>query len=88
MKSLVICMMLWILFSLSVSAQSISGKVTDAATVQPLDMATVVWERKGTPLNYVLTDEQGNYHLSHSDLRKGDVLSVNYLGYKKQSRQI
>lgn len=86
MKSLVICMMLWILFSLSVSAQSISGKVTDAATVQPLDMATVVWERKGTPLNYVLTDEQGNYHLSHSDLRKGDVLSVNYLGYKKQSR--
>ena len=78
--------LLFFISNVNVFAQTIHGKVTDAETHKALDMATVVWERNGTPLNYVLTDQQGNYTIKHSDLQDKDILSVNYLGYEKQNK--
>lgn len=72
----------------AVHAQSIQGRVTDAETQEPVEMATVVLERNGTPLDYALTNAQGYYFLKRQGLRKTDNLSISYLGYEKTKQQL
>ncbi len=70
--------LLWLAFSFSVEAQrTVTGRVTDAETGEPLIGATVV--EKETPANGTIVDVNGNFRLNVSD--KATALLVTYSSY-------
>ncbi len=70
---------LFLLFSLSLSAQSvITGKVIDKETGEPLIGANIICDGKGT-----ITDFDGNYELMLDDGSRNLVIS--YIGYTDQT---
>jgi len=64
--------------TLVMSAQNVSGTLTDADG-QPIIGATIVVD--GTTIG-TITDENGNYSIN---AKPGDVLNVSYLGFESQS---
>lgn len=71
-------------FSLSVIAQNIRGKVTDASTGQPLTgVNVVVGAGKGT-----ITDLRGEFILDSKTLRFPLQLLFSYIGYETQAVQL
>ena len=79
MKNILI-LVCFFLFHLQVSAQTtISGKITDKNTGEPLIGATVVYEKgKGTA-----SDFDGNYSFEISEGKRN--LTISYVGYEKLS---
>jgi ferric enterobactin receptor len=75
-------------FVLSANAQNkgkVSGKVTDAATKQIIDYATVSIFKQGStaPFNGVVTDEKGNFTIAN--LATGNyVVKINFIGYQEK----
>lgn len=67
----------------SLTQKQVKGKVTDAASGEPLAGATV--EVKGK-LMATLSDVNGEFTLS--DVREGDVIVVRYTGYKGQEVRV
>jgi len=87
MRVIVLCFFLSI-STLFVNAQNkgkITGKVTDAATKQVIDYATVSLFKQGAaaPFNGVVTDEKGNFTIAN--LPAGDYLvKVDFIGYQQK----
>jgi TonB-linked SusC/RagA family outer membrane protein len=74
---ILLCMMA---FMGQISAQAVSGKVTDASTGEPLIGASV---REDGTSNGAVTDANGAYRLNVSSANA--TLSVSYTGYQTQS---
>ncbi len=70
---------LFILLSVNLVAQNVSGKVTDARTGEPIAFANVFYD--GLPIG-VNTDADGLYTLP---LKVGKTLVVSFYGYGKQT---
>jgi len=90
MKNIIILILL-IGISFSLSAQnnsdrgSISGRVIDAVTKQPVDYATISILKQGatSPFNGGSADPKGNFKIEN--IPAGDyVLTADFLGYKQQ----
>ena len=78
-----ICILSSVLFS-SLSAQtSLSGKVTDEASNEPLIFCTVGLFKNGVPAASGETDLDGNYSFSNLDPGTYELL-VSYTGYQQQ----
>lgn len=74
----------FLLFSISLRAQfTISGKVSDAETGDPIAFANVIL--KGTKTG-ITTDFEGNYLIQTNAL--SDSLAVSYLGYTSQRKPL
>ena len=89
MKNIAILILL-IGISFNLSAQnnsergSVSGKVIDAVTKQPVDYATISIFKQGaaSPFNGASTDQNGNFKIDN--IQPGDYsLTVDFLGYKQ-----
>ena len=87
MRVIVLCFFLSI-STLFVNAQNkgrITGKVTDAATKQIIDYATVSLYKQGAaaPFNGVVTDDKGNFTIPN--LPAGDYLvKIDFIGYQQK----
>jgi len=71
---------LLLMLPLGVLAQTLEGTVVDAKSKKPISGANVVVQ--GAQMS-VQTDSDGNFKLTK--LKKGDVLSFSYVGYKKET---
>ncbi len=89
MKALYI-LFLFVLFALNVHAQApdakgkISGKVTDAATKQGVDYATISVYKQGatSPFNGISTDPKGNFTVDQ--IPAGEYkITADFLGYQR-----
>ncbi|MDO7884953.1 carboxypeptidase-like regulatory domain-containing protein [Hymenobacter cheonanensis] len=80
-RSLLLASLLVLLARVSVLAQPISGRVTDANTGQALPFVNigVVGKALGT-----VSNEQGQYGLVFQDKLADDTVRVSYLGYRPQ----
>ncbi len=74
-------------FSTISRAQTLSGKITDAETHQPLEAVMISVLRGNMMIDYTLTDAKGQYSLpwKHSGTLQ---LNVSLLGYKREMRNI
>jgi ferric enterobactin receptor len=81
-----------IFLSVKINAQTgnakgkISGKVTDAASKQPVDYATVSIFKQGSasPFNGISTDATGNFTIDN--IAAGDYkVTIDFLGYKRHT---
>ncbi|MCQ2313379.1 MAG: TonB-dependent receptor family protein [Paludibacteraceae bacterium] len=82
---------LFLLFStLTLWAEnSITGKVIDANSRQPIDFAnvSVVKESDSIPITGVTTDEDGSFYIS--SLKNGNyVVNISFMGYKDQRKTV
>ena len=68
-------------------AQTLSGKITDAETNQPLEAVMISVLRGHTTIDYALTDAKGQFSLpwKHSGMLQ---LNISLLGYKREMRNI
>lgn len=68
-------------------AQTLSGKITDAETNQPLEAVMISVLRGNTTIDYALTDAKGQFSLpwKHSGMLQ---LNISLLGYKREMRNI
>lgn len=92
MKAIYI-LFLFAFFSVCVQAQvnpaakgKISGKVTDAATKQPVDYATVSVYKQGStsPFNGISTDPKGRFTIDH--IPDGEYkVTADFLGYQRST---
>ncbi|WP_461451098.1 TonB-dependent receptor [Mucilaginibacter sp.] len=81
-----------IVFAFSVNAQNkgkISGKVTDAATKQIINYATVSLFKQGAtaPFNGVVTDDKGNFVLAGL-AAGGYTVKVEFIGYQAKTLNV
>jgi outer membrane receptor protein involved in Fe transport len=60
----------------------ISGKVTNKATNQPVQYASVVIKDAGKVITGIVADENGNFLIKNLELKKF-TLEVEFIGYKK-----
>src|SRR5258708_7784657 len=65
--------------------KEIQGVVEDAASHNPLPLATITIKVKGAPSSTRLTDSKGQFTLS---VAPGTLLSISYTGYKTQEVSI
>ena len=74
-------------FSTISRAQTLSGKITDAETHQPLEAVMISVLRGNMMIDYTLTDAKGQYSLpwKHNGTLQ---LNVSLLGYKREMRNI
>ena len=74
-------------FSTISRAQTLSGKITDAETHQPLEAVMISVLRGNMMIDYTLTDAKGQYSLpwKHNGILQ---LNVSLLGYKREMRNI
>ncbi len=74
-------------FSTISRAQTLSGKITDAETHQPLEAVMISVSRGNMMIDYTLTDAKGQYSLpwKHNGILQ---LNVSLLGYKREMRNI
>lgn len=70
------------------SAQTLSGTVTDAETKQPLEAVMLCVMRGQKTIDYALTDSKGHYSLPWK--HNGDTLqiSASLLGYRREVRRV
>lgn len=82
-----IVFLLLLALSTAAHAQTLSGRVTDAETNQPLDAVMVSVLRGNMTIDYTLTDAQGRYSLpwKHSGTLQ---VSASLLGYRREMRNI
>ena len=74
-------------FSTISRAQTLSGKITDAETHQPLEAVMISVLRGNMMIDYTLTDAKGQYSLPWK--YNGTLqLNVSLLGYKREMRNI
>jgi outer membrane receptor protein involved in Fe transport len=60
----------------------ISGKVTNKATKQPVQYASIVIKDAGKIITGIVADDNGNFLIKNLELKKYD-LEVEFIGYKK-----
>lgn len=84
----VFSLLLFVILSVQVNAQSakgkITGKVTDATTKLPVDYATVSVFKQGStaPFNGISSDPKGNFTIDN--IPAGDYkVTIDFLGYKR-----
>ena len=77
-KSNLIILVFFLCTGISIAQISVSGKVTDAVTGEPLPGANIII--KGS-VKGAQTDFDGNFSIQS---QKGDVLAISYLGYVSQ----
>src|SRR5258708_20265274 len=65
--------------------KEIQGVVEDAASHNPLPLATITIKVKGAPSSTRLTDSKGQFTLS---VTPATLLSISYTGYKTQQDSI
>lgn len=70
------------------SAQVLSGTVTDAETHQPLEAVMLCVMRENKTIDYALTDAKGHYSLPWKNYSGTLQLSASLLGYKREVRSI
>ena len=80
------CLLATVCFPLS--AQTLSGTVTDAETKQPLEAVMLCVMRGQKTIDYALTDSKGHYSLPWK--HNGDTLqiSASLLGYRREVRRV
>lgn len=79
--------LLFLLLLNTVSAQNtvvISGKVVDATSQKPIELATVYFSsaKDSTLIEYSTTDKNGDFKLNTKKYENPILLKINYLGYK------
>jgi hypothetical protein len=83
-KRYIFIIVIGIFFIADVCAQYnvIKGSIKDNHSDEPIPFAAVSIPKKGTGL---LADSAGNFILQISDIKKGDTLTVQYIGYASVS---
>ena len=77
MKKLII----FLLFAVNLKAQSISVKILDSISFNPIPFATVYFSNSSG----VISDENGDFELIKNELNDEDSLFISSMGYKKVS---
>ena len=77
MKKLII----FLLFAVNLKAQSISVKILDSISFNPIPFATVSFSNSSG----VISDENGDFELIKNELNDEDSLFISSMGYKKVS---
>ena len=80
--------LLLLIFTISVFAAEVTGKVIDAGTKKPVDFAnvSVLQGSDPAPVKGTVTDEKGEFAL---DLADGSyTLVVSFMGYSEQKREV
>jgi hypothetical protein len=72
-------MQLFLVFTLLSHAQTITGKVVNSFTKEPVSFASVYWKLSNRG---IITDSLGNFQLNASPFAK-DTIVVNYVGFEK-----
>ncbi len=80
---LILAFFIWPVLCAVAQKTEISGKITEAATGDPIPYANIVF--KGTYIG-TMSDINGNYHLSTSNA--GTEIDVSAIGYKRKSATI
>ena len=83
-KLLLCCLLFCSITTLSLAQTSLSGKITDKETKEPISFGSVALYKNGVQLTGTDTDDKGNFNFPDLDPGTYDV-EVSYLGYK-QSR--
>ncbi len=65
----------------------LSGKVTNKATNQPVQYASIVIKDAGKVISGIVADENGSFSIKNLELKKF-TLEVEFIGYKKYSTSI
>jgi hypothetical protein len=71
--------------STTLCQSTLSGHVTDAATGEPVDFATVYFD--GTTVGQI-TDEEGHFNLSLEEIELPALLVVSHLSYQTYSQRV
>ncbi|MFC5269747.1 carboxypeptidase-like regulatory domain-containing protein [Adhaeribacter terreus] len=81
MKKLFAVILVTLLFTLQLQAQTLQGRILDAQTKQPIEFASIgiLHRDAGTVAN-----EQGSFVLNIEKARPGDTIKVSMLGYESR----